>query len=88
MGSYLSGCGQILGKAAERAAQLSKDCELVEQTAIEADAGIYQYILLAVTENVPYHYLRTLKDIPCGYRYFYEKRHKFFYLLAKKRGIL
>jgi hypothetical protein len=81
--------GEPTASAAERAAQLSNDCELIEQTAIEADAGIYQWLLLAVThENVSYWYLKCNCNIACGKNYYYERRHKFFYLLAKKKGVL
>jgi hypothetical protein len=80
--------GEPTAYAAERAAQLSYDCELIEQAAIEADAGIYQYILLAVTEDVPYYCLKSLKDIPCGKRYFDKCRQLFFYILAKKKQIV
>jgi hypothetical protein len=83
-----SGHSDPTAQAAERAAKLSADTELIEQAAIEADAGIYQYIILAVTQGVPYHFLKTLKNIPCSYNYYYKQRHRFFYLLAKKKGIL
>lgn len=79
--------GEPTARAAELAASLSGDIEIIEQTAIEADCDIYQYIILAVSEDVPYHFLRTLKSIPCGRDYFNQRRRKFFYLLAKKKGI-
>jgi homoserine kinase len=83
-----SGVGDPTAAAAIRAAALAKDTELIEQTAIEADAGIYQYIILAVTQQgVNYEILRVCKDIPCGREYFYLRRRLFFYLLAKKRGM-
>lgn len=70
---------------AMRRLELSKKCELIEQTAIEADANIYQYILKAVTnEGVSYNYLRTVCGIPCGKNMYYTARKKFFYLLSKK----
>lgn len=60
---------------------LRKDMELIEQTAIEADSSLYQYILKNVTEGVAYEYM----DIPAGKSTFYEARRMFFYLLAQKR---
>jgi len=84
-----SGVGDPTMESAIRAAQLSKDTELIEQTAIETDTGIYQYIILAVTEQgVNYEILKALKGIPCGKNYFYTRRRYFFYLLAKKKGML
>ena len=84
-----SGVGDPTMESATRAAQLSKDTELIEQTAIETDSGIYQYIVLAVTEpGINYEILKSLKDIPCGREYFYLRRRLFFYLLAKKKGMI
>jgi len=84
-----SGVGDPTMESAIRAAQLSKDTELIEQTAIETDSGIYQYIILAVTEQgINYEILKALRNIPCGKNYFYTRRRHFFYLLAKKRGMI
>lgn len=59
----------------------ARDVELIEQTAIAADANIYQYILKNVTEGIPYEYM----NVPCGRRQFYEARRMFFIKLATKR---
>ena len=72
-------------KLAMRRAELQKKCELIEQTAIETDADIYQYILKAVTnEGITYNYLKTVCEIPCGKDMYYDRRRKFFYLLSQK----
>lgn len=66
-------------------AELSKKCEIIEQTAIEADPGIHEYILKAVTnEMITYHYLKTVMKIPCGRKMYYDRRRKFYWLLDKK----
>jgi hypothetical protein len=88
-----SGVGEPTAQAAERAAELSKDCELIEQTAIVVDAGLCQYIILAVTQGFSYQILREceinkLDKMPAGKEMFNDRRHKFFYLLAKKKGIV
>jgi len=71
---------------AMRRKELSDKCRLVEQTAIEADPEIYQYILKAVTnEGISYHYLRTIMDIPCGKNMYYDRRKKFYWLLSRKK---
>ena len=68
-------------KKALRIAQLKRDTELIDQTAKEADAEIYPWILKNVTSGVPYEYM----DVPMGRRKFYEARRYFFFLLAQKR---
>lgn len=67
--------------AAVRNAMLQSDIELVEQTAMEADAAIYQWLMKNVTEGIPYEWL----DVPMARKQFYESRRFFFYLLAQKR---
>ena len=67
--------------AAIRAEELEKDIKLIEQTAIETDSEIYQYILRNVTQGISYEKLRA----PCGINQFYKKRRKYFYLLSIKK---
>ncbi len=80
--------GDPTGKNAERAAILSSDCELIEQTVLEAAGDDYQCLLLSVTQDVPHHYLQMLKGLETGRHSFNEKRRYFFYLLAKKKRII
>lgn len=75
----------VTQRLAMRRAELSRKCELIEQTAIEADAEIYQYILKAVTnEGITYNYLKMVCNIPCGKDMYYDRRKKFYWLLDKK----
>lgn len=68
-----------------RRKQLEEKCKLVEQTAIETDPDLYQYILKAVTtEYVTYNYLETIMNIPCSRNTYYDRRRKFYYLLSQK----
>lgn len=67
--------------AAVKLYELRDKCALVEQTAIEADAELYRYILKNVTQGVPYEYM----PVPCCRQKFYNARKKFFYKLSKKR---
>lgn len=60
---------------------LKKDIELIEQTAIEADSEIYEYILRNIADGTPYEWM----DVPKGRKQFYESRRYFFYLLSQKR---
>lgn len=67
------------------AAHLLEDCELIEQAAIEATDGVcYQQLIKNVTLGIPYYYL----DAPCGNNQFSEMRRRFFYILAKRKGIV
>lgn len=72
-------------KLAERRIKLREKCETIEQTAIEADSELYQYIIEGVTKDyVTYRYLKMIKNMPCGKNVYYDRRRKFYYLLSKK----
>lgn len=77
--------GNLPGNAVEcvaiRNAMLQKDVELIEQTAIEADPYIYEWLIKSVASGVPYEYM----DVPLSRTKFYDSRRYFFYLLAQKR---
>lgn len=80
-----SGTSDTTSSLAIRREILSRKCELIENTAKEADPELWEYILKSVTnENVTFEYLRTNEDIPCGRNYFYKRRRKFFFLLSRK----
>lgn len=79
------GNGDATANLAVRRAELQRKCELIEQTAIEADPDIYQYIIKGVTtEYATYRYLREIAGMPCGKNMYYDRRRKFFFLLSKK----
>lgn len=77
--------GNLPGSPTERMAvrnvMLQQDIELIEQTALEADPEIYQWLMKNVTQGIPYEWL----DVPKARKQFYESRRYFFYLLAQKR---
>lgn len=73
--------GNPVERTAIHNAMLQTDIELIEQTAMEADADIYQWLIKNVTEGIPYEWL----NVPRGRKQFYESRRYFFYLLAQKR---
>lgn len=65
------------------AAQLSKDCGMIERAANQAAGSIiYPYLMKNVTQGIPFYCL----DIPCGERQFKNMRRYFYYLLAKELG--
>lgn len=81
--------GLNIGKATEdlaiRREELKKKCELIEQTAIQADAELYQYIIQSVCYEMPFHYLKIGLKIPINQTDFYVARRKFFCLLDKNK---
>lgn len=80
--------GNPTAQVVERMDSLIQDIELIEQTAQEVDSRWNACILLSVTEDVPWHYLRLLKDLEPGKNTFNKMRRKFYYLLAKKKNII
>lgn len=79
---HCQGVSDSVYSAAISRERLLKDCELVEQAAIEADAELYQAILRNVTLGEPYERIGP----PCGRRQFFEKRRIFFYLLQERKN--
>lgn len=76
-----SGISNPTASKAERAQQLARDVELIEQTAMAVDSVNYYSLLANVTAtNLPYEYLSPTY----GRRQFYENRRKFFHLLDQK----
>ena len=79
------GGGSATEQLVIRRLKLLEKCELIEQTAIEADPELHQYIIEGVTaEYASYKYLREAKGIPCGKNVYYNRRRKFYWLLAQK----
>ncbi len=81
--------GGSIGNPTERKGmlclRLASDCELIEQTAIEAGADVYSWLLSNVTEEgKSWENMRP----PIGKNQFYERRRKFFYLLAYKKMLI
>lgn len=68
-----------------RRTELQKKCEVIEQTAIQADADMYQYIIKSVTEEVPCWYLEDIMGMPYCRKDFYAARRYFFFLLDKNK---
>lgn len=65
-----------------KAAELSKKLEVIEQSCIEADSGIYQYLLKNVTLGISYE--KMYPSPPCCKDHFYRKRRKFYAILDEK----
>lgn len=79
-----NGAGDPTARMAIRRQELSDKCELIEETAREADPEIYHYLLKTVTiEDMTYSRL-ALQGLPCGRDRYYNSRRKFYWLLDKK----
>lgn len=60
--------------------------QLVEQTALAADADLASYILNGVTKGLSYDSLKFRFDIPCGKDMYYDRYRRFFWLLDRARN--
>lgn len=69
-----------------RRVDLQKKCELIENTAIQASADLYKYIIKSVCYEISVDYLITCEEMPIGKSAFYEIRRYFFYLLNKNKA--
>lgn len=65
----------------------SRNIELVERVASMAEPSLERYLLKAVTEDLPFAYLKTMMDIPCERDMYYDRYRRFFWLLSKEKGI-
>lgn len=85
-----SGAGDPTSTVAMRRAILREKMDLVINTAKETDPYLYPWILKAVThESVTFKYLKTAPhdgdiSIPCEKDMYYDRRRKFYWLLAHK----
>lgn len=72
------------GEEAVRRVLYSRNVEAIEAAARIAGADIYEYLLLSVTEDISFPTLKTKYDIPCGADLFYNRYHKFWFILSQK----
>ena len=72
------------GEAAVKRVIYERDIKLIIETAKISGGEIWQYLFKAVTEDLSYVNLSTKYYIPCSRDYYYERYHKFWYLLSRK----
>ena len=77
--------GDPTSNYAIKKARYSERIDLIEKTALAADAELHMYILKAVTEGLSYTYLKSRLDIPCGKDMYYDRYRRFFWLLSETR---
>ena len=58
--------------------------DLINEISKIAGGEIWEYLFKAVTEDLSFVNLKTLHNIPCSKDYYYERYHKFWYLLSQK----
>lgn len=58
---------------------------LVDKVCYLAGGDIYKYLHKSITEGVGFNYLKSFMDIPCGKDLYYDRYHKFFFMLSKSR---
>lgn len=78
-----SGGYDACSETAMRRYMLEKKKKLVEDTVREVAPEIYDYLLLGVAYGWTFWQLQE-KGMPCGKDMYYDRRHKFYYLLAQK----
>lgn len=70
--------------AQEDAERYSCRIDLIEQIAKIAGEDIWQIVLVGVTTDCNYEYLRLVKNIPCCKDTYYKMYRKFFWLLNRE----
>ena len=80
-----TGAGNDTLDLAMRRIELESKCKLIEQTAIQADSDLYQYIIKSVTEESPCWYLEQIMGMPSCRKDFYASRRYFYFLLDKNK---
>lgn len=68
-----------------RRVEFGRKIELVERCAKEADPELWSYILESVTTGLGFSVLNARNRIPCCKDIFYDRRRKFYWLLAQER---
>ena len=72
------------GEEAIRRKTLLENIALINEISKIAGGEISEYLFKAVTEDLSYVNLKTVYYIPCSKDYYYERYHKFWYLLSQK----
>ena len=65
-----------------------RNIEMIERCAKIAGGEIWEYLFKSVTSGVSYVHLATKLDIPCSRDYFYDRYHKFWFILSQEKHFL
>lgn len=63
--------------------EIHEKIQIIENAARTASPDLYDYILLNVTDNYTYHWMRGKMGLKCSWTEFADLRAKFFWLLDK-----
>ncbi len=66
--------------------ELKRKIDMVEKTAEEADDTLAQFLILGISKGKGYTAMKMEYAIPCCRDTYYDRYHRFFWLLNKKRG--
>lgn len=69
----------------DRATRLADKIELIEECAYQADPDLWTWILTGVTTGKSYDYLSMHMNMPASKELYYDRYHKFFYLLSLRK---
>ena len=78
-----SGGSDMTAETAMRRKIIADKKKLVEETAMAAGKEIYPFLLKGVTGGFTFWQLKQ-QGLPCEKDMYYDRRHKFYYLLAQK----
>lgn len=85
MGGYKNGSVACpVEKAQEDIEKYSFRMNLIEQAAKISGEDIWEIVLLGVTSECNYEYLRLVKNIPCCKDVYYRMYRKFFWILNQE----
>lgn len=78
------GCESSVEKIFDAAGLYKSRMEMIKNAAHEADSFLGDYIFKAVTEDRSFTYLEAMLEIPCSKKMYYNRYHKFFYILSNE----
>lgn len=79
-----NGISDPTSSAAIRLADLAAKMKQLEDTVRDAAPDIYRWLLQGVTEDRPFWYLHDQEGMPLERDAYYERRRRFYYLMAQK----
>ena len=79
-----SGTGDPVSLDAIRLADLDARMKQIRDTIMEVAPEIASWLLKGVTEDRPFWYLHDVMRMPCEKDMYYDRRRKFYYLMAKR----
>lgn len=78
-----SSCGNPTEAAGIKRQEITRKMDLVRDAAVVSAPEITDFLMLGVAYGLTYYQLAE-RGIPCGSRYYYERRRRFYWELAKK----